>query len=53
MTAYEEGYTCGLQRLDSPDYDVRWDFADAAKAGIFTEFKRGFDDAFAGRERTP
>ena len=33
--------------------DVRYDFADAAKRGVFTDYKRGFDDAFDGKERQP
>lgn len=52
-TPYDQGYEVGVWRKDHDDYDVRWDFADAAKAGIFDEFKRGFNDAFDGRERQP
>lgn len=52
-TAYENGYTLGQYRRDNDDYDPRWDFADAVKEGIFADFKRGFEDGFDGRERTP
>jgi hypothetical protein len=50
---YEEGYICGEIRREDPQYDPRWDFADAAKAGTFAEFKRGFGDGFNGREPAP
>jgi len=53
MTAYDEGYTMGQYRRDVPDYDPRWDFADAAKQGVFDEFKRGFGDGFDGKEPAP
>jgi hypothetical protein len=53
MSAYDEGYRCGLYRRSSDTYDPRWDFADAAKAGTFKEFKRGFEDAFDGKEPMP
>jgi hypothetical protein len=60
MTAYDEGYTMGQYRRDVPcdicgeaHYDPRWDFADAAKQGVFDEFKRGFEDGFDGKEPTP
>jgi hypothetical protein len=42
--AYDEGFTLGRYRRDNPDYDARFDFADAARAGTFAEFKRGFED---------
>jgi len=51
MTPYEEGYVLGEYRLRHTDYDPRWDFADAAKAGTFKEFKRGFEDGMDGKER--
>jgi hypothetical protein len=41
---YQEGYHLGEYRRDNPDFDPRWDFADAARAGVFDEFKRGFMD---------
>lgn len=53
MTDYEGGYAMGRYRRDNSEYDPRWDFADAAKAGTFAEFKRGFEDGFAGKEATP
>jgi hypothetical protein len=52
-TAYDEGFKLGLLRKEDSDMDVRWDFADASKRGVFTEYKRGFDDAFGGKERQP
>lgn len=52
-SSYDEGYTLGRFRRDEPDYDPRWDFADAAKAGTFDEFRRGFMDGFDGKEPTP
>jgi hypothetical protein len=54
-TPYDEGYDAGLYRSANDDYDPRWDFADAAKEPFpyFKEFKRGFEDGFDGRERTP
>ena len=51
--AYSNGYACGQYRRDVEGYDPRWDFADAAKAGTFDEFKRGFEDGFDGKEETP
>ena len=51
--AYSNGYACGEYRRDVADYDPRWDFADAAKAGVLVEFKRGFEDGFWSREATP
>jgi len=53
MSAYDGGYVLGQYRKEHSDYDPRWDFADAAKAGEFTEFKRGFEDGFDGKEPTP
>ena len=53
LSAYEEGYVLGEYRLTHDDYDPRWDFADAAKAGTFQEFKRGFTDAFDHKDRNP
>lgn len=48
---YERGYDLGKfvkwDRQNEGTYDVRWDFADEAKQGTFSEFKRGFDVAFA------
>lgn len=52
-TAYDDGYTLGLYRNANEGYDARWDFADAAKAGVFDDFKRGFEDALDGKVRTP
>jgi hypothetical protein len=54
-TAYELGYICGSIKRDSPEYDARWDFAEAAAASsaYFRSFKRGFEDGYAGKERTP
>lgn len=43
LDAYKEGYNLGQYRRDNDDFDPRWDFADAAKAGTFAEFKRGFE----------
>jgi hypothetical protein len=51
--AYEDGYDLGQYRVDNDHYDPRWDFAAAAKAGTFDAFKRGFEDGFDGKERTP
>ena len=51
--AYNDGYDMGLYRSANDDYDPRFDFAAAAKAGIFAEFKRGFEDGMDGKERTP
>jgi len=48
--AYDQGYALGLYRRDNPDYDPRWDFADAAKDGTFAEFKQGFTDGFDSKE---
>ena len=48
-TPYSTGYTVGKYRREHDDYDPRWDFADAAKAGTFAEFKRGFEDGFDGK----
>lgn len=53
MTPYELGYDLGTYRKAHDDYDPRWDFADAAKAGTFAEFKRGFEDGFDGKDATP
>lgn len=53
MSVYDEGYNAGQYRRDNSDYDPRWDFADAAKAGAFDEFKRGFTDGFDGKDRQP
>lgn len=55
MTDYDRGYDLGVflreDRANDGNYDVRYDFADEANAGTFTEFKRGFDDAFGGKDR--
>lgn len=53
MGAYDDGYSAGQYRRVEPDYDPRWDFADAAKAGVFAEYKRGFEDGFDGKEPKP
>ena len=53
MSAYAEGYELGKYRNANESYDVRWDFADAAKAGVFDEFRRGFEDALDGKEASP
>ena len=50
---YGEGYTMGQYRREHDDYDPRYDFADAAKAGTFAEFKRGFEDGFDGKDAAP
>lgn len=52
--AYTTGYNLGQYRREN-EYDPRWDFADAAKAGktYFAEFKRGFGDGFDGKEESP
>jgi hypothetical protein len=50
---HTERATPGLIRLNDNTYDPHWDFVDAAKAGVFNEFKRGFEDAFNGQEPTP
>jgi len=49
------GHNCGHYRRSSDDYDPRWDFADAARAGkeYFAEFKRGFTDGMDGKDPTP
>lgn len=52
-TPYMNGYSLGQYRRVADDYDPRWDFADAAKAGVFAEFKRGFTDGFDGKEPQP
>ena len=51
MSAYDDGYNSGVLRRNSPEYDPRWDFAAAAKAGVFKEFKRGFEDGYNDKER--
>jgi len=53
MSVYEDGYNAGVLRSEDDTYDVRWDFADAPKAGVFAALKRGFDDGFDGREPQP
>lgn len=52
-SAYMNGYGLGEYRRNNPDYDARWDFADAAREGVFAEFKRGFEDGFDGKEAAP
>lgn len=51
--AYEDGFSYGQLKRADADYDARWDFADAAKAGTFASFKRGFTDGFEGKESNP
>jgi hypothetical protein len=53
MSAYNEGYNMGQFRRENDDYDPRWDFADAAREGVFAEFKRGFEDGFNNRKAQP
>lgn len=53
ISPYNEGYDLGAFRRDNSDYDPRHVFADAAKAGVFAEFKRGFEDGFDGKEAAP
>ena len=48
-TPYEDGYERGQLRREDSTYDPRHDFADAAKAGVFAEFKRGFTDGYDGK----
>jgi hypothetical protein len=50
MSDYTAGYACGQIRREDDTYDPRWDFADAAKAGTFADFKAGFEDGFDGKE---
>lgn len=52
MTPYEQGKELGRYKRLHPEVDARWDFADAAKAGVYHEFKRGFDDGYAEAEVT-
>lgn len=42
--AYEAGYALGQYKRDHPEYDARWDFADAARAGDLDDFRRGFGE---------
>jgi hypothetical protein len=49
MSAYDDGYALGQYSQANPDYDARWDFADASKAGVYWEFHRGFTDGFTGK----
>jgi hypothetical protein len=53
-TAYELGYICGSIKRDSPEYDARWDFAEAAAASgdYFDAFKKGFEHGYSDAERT-
>jgi hypothetical protein len=50
MSAYSDGYAVGQIRREDPWYDVRWDLVDAAKAGVFDDFKRGLEDGFDGKD---
>jgi hypothetical protein len=52
-SAYNEGYDLGQLRRRDAVVDVRYDLADAAKRGVFAEFKRGFDDGFDGKDKQP
>jgi hypothetical protein len=55
MTPYEEGFQLGAMMREQREngdgsYDCRFDLAEASRAGVFAEFKRGLEDGLAGKE---